>query len=200
AKELKKDIFQWIDEDINTKEIEDPIQKELLSSEYVIKSSLDEFNQTLRRKLETLKEPQKEQRDSNGSYQQVFINAVDKDLAIANEISKILSDSVEIEFIDEESPNIREEVEEKVLNCHHYILVFGEVPKEWVKIQLRNFKKLKNKRDKSINSLILYKAPPKMPQKDIIPIRFPCLKEIDAQEAHQYEKIKEIILGCENGK
>ena len=196
AKDEKIEILQWSDNNLDIKDIEDTIQKELLSSEFLIKTNLQDFKKRIISKLNDLekKEVKVKQIDSCKKMQDVFINAVKEDKNIAEQIMEVLSKNCFAETLPyDEDISVREIIEDSVVSCHYYILIFGNAKKEWVNGQLRHFKKLYRKRKEDIKSVIVCKTPPKSDKS--VTIKFPFLKQIESENNNSLiENLEKLIL------
>jgi len=200
AIEEKIPIIQWFDENLDEESITDEIHYQLVTSEFVRKSDIEEFNKMILKELKQIeiKNEQKEKKElkNPNNFSEVFINFKNEDKDIANKIKEKLKQScIVTETSWSDTPPDVEELKENLIYCNYYLLVFGHSQKDWVEQQLRFFNRIRKKREESINSIVIYKAPPKG-EKKVEGISFPFLKEIDAQDAHKIDEIEKIIRSC----
>jgi hypothetical protein len=194
AKGFKIPILQW-SKQIDLKSVKNEIKKELLSTEYIRIVPIEEFKRMIEEHFREIKnrlEKQKKIEDIifiNFCYQKSY------DREVAEKIYNSLSDKQQLvnRIPKRMKPSeLSEYIDDSLLMCDYYILVYGHTNLVWINKQLMiRFYKIKNKREKEISSVIIYDTPPQ--EKEKIPFKASYIEIIDGREVESIDKIQNFI-------
>jgi hypothetical protein len=162
------EIMQWRHPDLDTKSVGDPIYQSILTAETVVASGLEGFkSQVLTWARKRRQELRKAQLKAQSAM--VFINADDKDMNVAVEISRECARQALQTFLPktlETSEATRKDLEANLTDCDVLLFIYGDTTQEWIRTQLRYFGKVKHKRDADPKLLAICSGPP-APKPDI---------------------------------
>jgi hypothetical protein len=201
AQELQKPIIQW-SEKIDLNCVNDKIQKDLLSTEFIKIIPIEEFKRTIEKELEKIRNKNKHKEKSIHNSL-AFIDSCyreKKDRKIAKEIHYKLSKYLMVigpPTIKKPS-EISRDIDENLLLCDYYILVYGSVNVSWIKEQiLIRYRKIALRRNKDISSIIVYNLVDT--EKEDINISAPYIKVIKEKTSESIDEIKMYIDYLEEG-
>ena len=170
ASEQQMQIMQWRRCDLSKETMpdycDDPKHQELLFGSTVQAVDIEDFKRNV---IEVLNKPEREAKPASGKGF-IFLNRTIDDRNTARELRKFLENSgyecaEALEPDNETKPEeIRQDLEDNVLDCDGLIVVYGKAGKVWVRGQLREVRKLAYRREKTLNALAVYEGPP--PPKD----------------------------------
>jgi len=83
---------------------------------------------------------------------------------------------------------IRQDLEANLLDCDGLIVVYGEITEQWVREQLRQWRKMLFRREKPLRALAVYEGPPS--EKQRLGMKLPKMHVIDCRQGLQEEKVK----------
>jgi hypothetical protein len=86
---------------------------------------------------------------------------------------------------------IRQDLEANLLDCDGLIVVYGEITEQWVREQLRQWRKILYRRDKPLRALAVYEGPPSAKQP--LGMRLPRMHVIDCRRGLQQEKVQSFL-------
>ena len=179
-------ILQWRNPEIDVANVADWSLRKLLELETVHVAPFEEFKRTVRDRFRRLLEPTPTAKPLASRVPFVFIDAGREDRASAEEIGKGMDErfawAMPISFAGKgrAAEEVRQDLEESLIDADGIVIVYGVVPPSWVRSQLRLCQKLSPRRRRPLRLLALVLAPP-LP-KPPIPIGLPGLLtiEIDA--------------------
>jgi hypothetical protein len=168
AKAAGVEVMQWRHPDLDPKAIADPLYQRILTAETVVASGLEAFkSQVLTWARKRRPEPRKASARAQSGM--VFINADDKDMTVAAEISRECAQQALQTFLPrtlETSEATRKDLEANLTDCDVLLFVYGDTTQEWIRTQLRRFGKVQHKRDSDPKLLAICSGPP-APKPDI---------------------------------
>ncbi len=97
------------------------------------------------------------------------------------------------------SAEIREDLEQNLLECDGVIVVYGETPVTWVREQLRQCRKILSMRERPLKALAVYVGPPE--QKVPLDLRLRNMHIIDCRKGYKDDELISFIesLKAEGG-
>jgi hypothetical protein len=167
AREVGRRVLQWRDPGLlQLDEVSDPGHRALLETAAAI--GIEEFKNFV---LNAARDEAKLVRTPEEDLSQtVFINCASEDRKIAESLIEEIHKSQHILAaegmncifaVDEGQPAaIRRDLELKLQKCGAMILVYGGVPVDWVKEQVRQIRKTVMKRKNAFKAIALYDGPP----------------------------------------
>jgi hypothetical protein len=162
AKAAHVEIMQWRHPDLDILAIADPVYRSILTAETVVASGFEGFkSQVLNWARKPVQEPRKTPLRMQSGM--VFINADDKDMNVAKEISLECERQALQTFLPktlETSEATRKDLEANLTDCDVLLFVYGDTTQEWIRNQLRRFGKVKHKRDSDPKLLAICSGPP----------------------------------------
>ena len=197
ALELNVPIMQWHSKSLVIDEIEDESHQKLLSSSFVQTIPLVDFKKAVVSKMsQLLVEVKKQEKRLNSFCTElpfIFINATKEDRSIAQTLHSELRDVciVAQPLYQGSASEIREDLEDNILECHYYILVYSQASVGWVRKQLMQYRKYDRQRKERIRAILIYEGPPK--EKEEIGISFPFISVINGRETPSFEKVQQLI-------
>ncbi|MDM8559559.1 hypothetical protein [Candidatus Parabeggiatoa sp. HSG14] len=161
AQLAKIPLLQWRDNQLDLNTVQDPLVRAFLESNSVISTTFNDFKQRIIQKLETVvdKKPKIPQRPFSKKIlnalqgQFIFINATIDDNALAKQLGQLLCETYEMVCalpLDKGEPDeLREYLEDNLLECNATLIIYGNSPKTWIVRQLRQvFKVVSQRREK----------------------------------------------------
>ncbi|MBV9248934.1 MAG: toll/interleukin-1 receptor domain-containing protein [Acetobacteraceae bacterium] len=180
ALEMNKPVLQWRSPRINLTEIEDESHRALLDRETVQAEGIEEFKQSIKRRLDALRRPPSTRRQPEAF---VFVDMDSVDRSLAEELCDILYRHGAGYILQSDTPDpgeYRRELEENLSQCDGLVVVYGSTTVNWVKNALLGCRKALATRP-SLPTLAVFEGPPA--PKDRLPIKLPNM----------------MVLNCHNG-
>jgi serine/threonine protein kinase len=190
-------ILQWRDAALQTAGIRDPEHSALLGNRHVQVVDLELFKrETVTRAAQERKRYEQSQLPPAPAADKafIFINAGRDDLPLTEELCELLERhgySYALPMHDGRPDEIRQDLEANLLDCDGLIVVYGEIPEQWVREQLRQWRKVLFRREKPLRALAVYEGPP--PQKQRLGMRLPQMRVLDCRQGLQVEKVRSFL-------
>ena len=197
AIELKIPIMQWHSKTLVIDEIEDLSHKKLLSTSFIQTIPLVDFNKAIVTKMSKILEEEKKKEKTLNSFCTelpfIFINATVEDRSIAQSLHKELKNVciVAQPLYQGSASEIREDLEDNILECNYYVLVYSKATVGWVRRQLMQYRKYDRQRKESINAILIYEGPPE--DKEEVGITFPFISVINGKQTPAFNKVQQLI-------
>ena len=86
---------------------------------------------------------------------------------------------------------IRQDLEANLLDCDGLIVVYGEIAEQWVREQLRQWRKILYRREKPLRALAVYEGPPI--EKQRLGMRLPKMRIIDCRRGLQEDEVRSFL-------
>lgn len=193
AKAAKKPILQWRRANLDLSEVEDPEQRMLLEGEAVRAEGIEDFKAEIRKRVFSAPIPSPAR--SLNTF--VFVDMDTSDRPLAERVCGMLDAygaGYSLPARTTDPGENRRDMEQNLLNCDAAIVVYGIATSNWVRSQLLEFRKIIAKRDRPLNTLAVFEAPPE--EKDSIDLKLPNMqvwnfrKGVDETElAHFLDKV-----------
>jgi len=187
-------ILQWRDAALQTAGIRDAEHSALLSGRHVQAVDLELF----KRETVSRAADEKRRREAAASADEpavdkafIFINVGRDDLPITDELCNLLERSgysYALPMHEGRPDEIRQDLEANLLDCDGLIVVYGEITEQWVREQLRQWRKVLYRREKPLRALAVYEGPP--PEKQRLGMRLPQMRVLDCRHGLQEEKVR----------
>jgi serine/threonine protein kinase len=190
-------ILQWRDAALQTAGIRDVDHSALLIGRHVQAIDLELF------KRETISRAAEEKRRREAAASTagpatdkafVFINVGRDDLPLTDELCNLLEQSgysYALPMHEGRPDEIRQDLEANLLDCDGLIVVYGEITEQWVREQLRQWRKMLYRREKPLRALAVYEGPP--PEKQRLGMRLPQMRVIDCRQGLREEKVQSFL-------
>ena len=191
AQTLHVPILQWHDPELVLDQVESEEQRELLGTVSVYAEPLESFKQRVVQQA-IPPPPLSPPPVPPGSAPVVFINVERRDRALAEAVR----DQVEMPIIttlpvgEGTSSEVREDLEDKLIDCDALIVVYGQTTLSWVDKQLLHCNRIVPRRDRPLRALCVYDGPPE--DKPEVSIRMQgldvlvCRRELDAERLQAF--------------
>ena len=90
-----------------------------------------------------------------------------------------------------EPEDIRDDLEDNLLDCDGLVLMYGRIPRKWIREQLRLLRKLLPRREKPLKALQVFDAPPS--EKPKLSMEFPGMKVVDCRDGLSEDPIRSLL-------
>jgi hypothetical protein len=196
-------ILQWRDPSFDPASTRDPEHAALLNGRHVQAVALELFKrEVLTRAAEEKKRRAKQPAVDKPAVDQafVFVNVGPDDLPLTEDLCGVLEQSgcsYALPMNEGRPDEIRRDLEANLIDCDGLIIVYGEITEEWVREQLRQWRKILYRRDKPLRALAVYEGPPSAKQR--LGMRLPKMHVIDCRQGLQEEKVKSFLNELANG-
>lgn len=154
-----KALAQWRHPETSIDGLSDQ-QRALLESSTVFVSGLEAFKLDVIARLRALlnpKPPPPKLTVSGGVL--VFINADAPDMLIAEGVGQTITGAghgCSFPLLEGSQQDMREDLENNIVGCDALVLVYGATQAKWVRAQLLNYNKVKNRRQLPVRVLAIY--------------------------------------------
>lgn len=197
---LGKTLLQWRDPELFLDLVTDHEQRQLLNSDKVLATTLEEFKREVRKRALSKPPPVplKPVTDSNAL---VFLHAETVDMELANNIGEALSRQGIWQALppaDGSPAEVREEIEQYLRECDGLILVYGQVGANWVRNQLVNYRKVWRDRERPLQSLAIYQGPPLV--KNPLNFTIPNMQVLDGREGFDEARLRKFLAALQAGQ
>ncbi len=156
-----KALAQWRHPETSIDSLSDQ-QRALLESSTVFVSGLEAFKLDVVSRLRVLLNPKPKaavlQPDKFGGAM-VFINADVPDMPIAEGVGQTIEGAghnYAFPLLEGTQQDMREDLENNIVGCDALVLVYGSTQAKWVRAQLLNYNKVKNRRQLPVRVLAIY--------------------------------------------
>ena len=154
-----KALAQWRHPETSIDGLSDQ-QRALLESSTVFVSGLEAFKLDVIARLRVLLNPKPAPSKlavSGGVL--VFINADTPDISIAEGVGQTITGAghgCSFPLLEGSQQDMREDLENNIVGCDALVLVYGATQAKWVRAQLLNYNKVKNRRQLPVRVLAIY--------------------------------------------
>lgn len=189
-------IVQWRDPALDPGSVPDIGHRALLTSANVMAIDFEEFKREAARRVrqEIDRRTACDRTLQKGDRGFVFINVDREDLPVAGELCRLLEAtgcSFAMPIHDGRPEEIRRDLEANLLDCDGLIVVYGGTTGQWVREQLRQWRKMLYRRERPLRALAVYEGPP--PEKQELGMRLPHMSVIDCRGGLEAEKIRAFV-------
>ena len=189
AQALKLPILQWHDPTLKLEQVESQEQRELLEAVSVYAEPLESFKQRI---VQQALPPPPSPPTVYAGAPVVFINTEHRDRTLAETIRDQVDARLfaTLPISEGTAVEVREDLEQKLVDCDALILVYGQTTLAWVDKQLLYCNRMVPQRDRPILRLGVYDGPPQ--EKPAISTRLPgleiltCRQGLDAQRLQAF--------------
>lgn len=196
-------VMQWRPSDLDPHSLADREHRSLVEGVDVQAVDLEQFKrEVVRRTL--LERERREASDSSVDVTAdkafVFINVERGDLPLADELCDILDRdgfSYALPLHDGRPDEIRLDLEANLLDCDGLIVVYGHITEQWVREQLRQWRKVLYRREKPLRGLAVFEGPP--PEKQRLGMKLPKMHVIDCREGLEEGRIRDFLNALAEG-
>ena len=156
-------MLQWLHPDVDLDAVSDEMHTELLNR--AVRGTLESFKADIVKRLEKQKPETEEAAEGTPpqSDQFIFIDADTADLPIANQLLEELESkqiTAAVPFLEGDAADVRQDLEENLVECHALVMVYGSTTPVWVRGHLRLYSKLRHRREQPLKALAIYVGPP----------------------------------------
>ena len=196
AKQAGLPILQWRSSQLDVNAIRDESHRQLADNDEIQAVELEQFKravvQSALREKERRTEQPEDDETADGVF--VFVNVERDDSALADDLCALLDESgcsYATPIYEGRPDEIRRDLEANLLECDGLIVVYGGIAEQWVREQLRQWRKILFRRDKPLIALAIYEGPPA--EKGRLGMRLPKMKTIDCRDGLQEDRVREFI-------
>ena len=192
AKAAGKGILQWHRPGLDLCAVEDLDQRILLEAETVRAEGIEEFKSAIQKRLFAVTAPAPAQHLSTF----VFVNMETPDRPVAERVCSLLDRhgaGYSLPARTGDPAENRRDMEQNLLNCDAAIVVYGITTANWVRSQLLEFRKIIAKREKPLQALAVFEAPPE--EKDSIDLKLPNMQVWDFRKGFDENVLKGFLNG-----
>jgi Protein kinase domain len=177
-------VLQWRDPRLDVASIRDSEHRRLVEGASVEAVELELFKRDAVRRAQAEVDRRRthSSRSSGAEGAFVFIDAVKSDLPLTDALCQLLERrgcSYALPLHEGRAEEVREDLEANLLDCDGLIVVYGEITEQWVREQLRQWRKILFRRERPLRALAVYEAPP--PEKKSLGMRLPKMHMIDCR-------------------
>ena len=196
-------ILQWRDTTLDLTHVRDAEHAAFVNGRHVQAVELELFKRDLiARAAQEVKQRTAESAAPQAFTDQafVFINAGRDDLPLTDDLCSLLEKSgcsYALPMHEGRPDEIRQDLEANLLDCDGLIIVYGEITEQWVREQLRQWRKILYRRDKPLRALAVYEGPPG--QKQALGMRLPKMHVIDCRQGLHEDKVRSFLKELANG-
>ncbi|MEP6879079.1 MAG: hypothetical protein ABI865_09535 [Nitrosospira sp.] len=179
TKAAKVNLMQWRRSDVKVEQVIDAAHRELLLSETVTSSTLEQFKSDV---LSQIRKPQPTVREKLDFL--VFVNAEKADRAAARKMRDALAQAYSVVLpLENATGSIQDDFQENLRECDALLLVYGDAGPDWVRAQMRYLRKARIGQP-AFSGAICYGPPPTKPQVDF---SMPGFNELDCRSSDGHE-------------
>lgn len=124
----------------------------------------------------------------------VFVDVDREDLPLVNELCQALESSgcsFALPLHQGPPEEIRRDLEANLLECDALLVVYGAITEQWVREQLRQWRKIIFRREKPLRALGVYEGPP--PEKTPLGMRLPGMHVLNARHGLRPESLQQFL-------
>jgi hypothetical protein len=189
-------VIQWREPALDPASIADADLRALVQGTTVSAVALEEFKRDAVRRAQSEVERRKAREQVGDGVEQafVFVNVDRGDLTVASELCRLLEQSgcsFALPLHEGRPDEIRRDLEANLLDCDALIVVHGEITEQWVREQLRQWRKMLYLREKPLRGLAVLEGPP--PEKPALGMRLPRMHVIDCRLGFQAERVRPFV-------
>ncbi|HEX5271577.1 MAG TPA: serine/threonine-protein kinase [Gemmataceae bacterium] len=196
-------ILQWREVSLDPAHVRDAEHAAFVNGRHVQAVELEEFKRdVVARAAQEVKRRTAEKAAPKPPADQafVFINVGRDDLPLTGDLCGLLEQrgcSYALPMHEGRPDEIRQDLEANLLDCDGLIIVYGEITEQWVREQLRQWRKILYRRDKPLRALAVYEGPPC--EKQGLGMRLPKMHVIDCRQGMQEDKVRSFLNELANG-
>jgi len=181
AQALDLPILQWRDPTLVMDRLDKDL-RDLLEAVTVLAEPIETFKQRIVQQAIPPTPPPPPEPPGPARTPVVFINTERRDRALAETLLDRLDERLiaTLPVGEGTASELREDLEEKLIDCDALIVVYGEGTTAWVDRQLLYCNKMAPKRERSLRALGVYDGPPE--EKPVVPTRMPGLKILPCRQ------------------
>ena len=169
------ELIQWCRSDVKVNEIKDAAQKELLSSDRIVSSTLEELKKSI---VDFYRKPKTHKRDDKNFF--VFVIAEKADHSTAKKIKNTLKPDYMVGVpLEGKDGSIQEDLNANLRDCDALVLVYGNAAPNWIGAQMRNMRKIRPTNPIAHGAICC--GPP--PLKPDVNLSMPTFSELDCKTA-----------------
>jgi serine/threonine protein kinase len=196
-------ILQWRDVALDPAQVRDAEHAAFVNGRHVQAVELEQFkrdvvaraSQEIKRRTAPSAAPR-----AVADQAFVFINVGRDDLPLTDDLCGLLEQSgcsYALPMHEGRPDEIRQDLEANLLDCDGLIIVYGEITEQWVREQLRQWRKILYRRDKPLRALAVYEGPPC--EKQGLGMRLPKMHVIDCRQGLQADRVRSFLDELANG-
>lgn len=189
ASEAGKSMLLWRHPELDVDNIPDPVHRHLLTSDSVVASGLESFKSDVISALAAINTPARAVPSSL-----IYIGAERADLPVAREVSEALQARnypVVLPTFDGSSEEIRQDLEDSLVESDSVIFVHGSAPVTWIRGNLRRLHKLMSLRKNPPQKVAIFSAPP--PKEGDIGVSLPYVETVDSSETLDVDSLVNLL-------
>lgn len=179
ALDVAKPVLQWCSPQLDMQAVDDEAHRALLARSTVHSEPIEDFKQSIRRRLHEIRNPIQRRSNSNAF---IFVDMDSADRTLAENLCDIL-DSYGAGYVlplDTQDPGeYRQDLETNLSSCDALMVIYGATTSNWVRNHLRECHKALVNRAQPPRGLALLQGPPA--PKDRLPVRLPNMEILDCQ-------------------
>lgn len=187
-------VLQWRDASLDCGSIPDEAYRTLVEGPQVEAVDLEQFKRDVLKRVAAEKAARDASLTSGVPMQDqafIFVNVERGDMPIADDLCELLDESgfsYALPMHEGRPDEIRQDLEANLLDCDGLIVVYGEITEQWVREQLRQWRKILFRRDKPLRALAVYEGPP--PEKKRLGMKLPKMHVIDCRNGMELGKVR----------
>jgi len=183
ASQAGKSMMLWRHPELDLDQISDEAQRALLTADSVVASGLESFKTDTAEMLKSMKAPSRPKTPSL-----VYVGSERVDLPIAQQVADSLRSHdypVVIPTFDGSAEEIRQDLEDNLLESDKLVFVHGTAPTTWIRGNLRRLHKLMSLREKPPQKVAILNAPPE--KEGDIGVSLPYVETIDSSTSLEFD-------------
>lgn len=191
-----KPILQWRDTELHIAQIPDKEHRKLLQNPSVLATSLAEFKAEVVKRARQKPVPE----TARSTDALVFVNNEDEDLALAEEVCKIVKRkgfSFARPMRGGKPAKIRKDLEGNLVDCNALIVIYGSIAVAWVREQLQFYRKIGHQRLQPLSALAVYEGPPA--EKADLNYYLKDMQTLDCRQGLDEAKLEEFLDSVKHG-
>lgn len=196
AKQSAKPILQWRSRELDLGGISDEEHRAFLGIETVMAVGMEVFKKEVVKQACYEAPPTPTPRD----HVLLFVNRDKTDNKIAKDVKDFLVGygAGVVLPMDKGTPSeIREDLEQNLLECDGVIIIYGNITVSWVRKQLQQSWKILTKRETLLPALAIFEGPPL--EKDELNLELPNMQILDCRRGLSEADIKAFIQSLKKG-
>lgn len=190
ARDAKAPILQWCDPALKLNAVTDPDQRDLLAGDTVLAVHLEEFKREVVKRASV--KPAENPPPSPGPL--VLLNASDEDDSLGQAVAEVF-DRNGVGYVMPlrvgEPAEIREDLEQRLLESDGVIIVYGAVTHKWARNQVLNCQKFMSLRQQPLKALAVYEGPPA--EKEDLRVKLPGMRILNCRKRLDENLLREFL-------
>lgn len=193
ARKANIPILQWRKDKLDMDDVEDEDQRILLQGDTVLAIGLEEFKQEVVKRAKTKPQPDKVKPVGVGKNL-VFLNTNEHDRQLGKDLGELLKQKqigFALPMAKGDPVEIRQELEQWVLDCDGLIIVYGIATYQWARAQIMQCRKMLVKREQELKALAIFEGPPE--EKDPLDIELPGMHTLNCRKGLQEDALQSFL-------